>query len=69
MPTSEDYEPVEFENVTVAQARDKALLCRIDGKNHWIPTSQIHDDSEVYEAGTEGTLIIPRWLAVKQGLV
>ncbi len=29
----------------------------------WIAQSHIHDDSEVYETGTDGTLIIPRWVA------
>lgn len=29
----------------------------------WIPQSQIHEDSEVYEKGTEGSLIVTAWLA------
>ena len=28
-----------------------------------IPESQIHDDSEVYEMGGEGELVISEWLA------
>lgn len=46
-----------------------ALLCEIDGKKFWIPKSIIHEDSEVYKKGTEGTLIIPEWFAVKEGIV
>lgn len=33
----------------------------------WIPQSQVDDDSEVYERGTEGTLIVTDWLAEKRG--
>jgi len=67
----DSHEPVEFEGVTVQResASGKALLCSVDGDSHWIPKSQIDDDSEVYEANTEGTLIIPRWLAEKNGMV
>lgn len=28
----------------------------------------IHDDSEVHEPGTDGKLVIPRWLAEREGL-
>jgi hypothetical protein len=44
-------------------ATTKAILVVCEGEEAWIPTSQIHDDSEVYKAGTEGTLVIPRWVA------
>ena len=60
---------VEFEGVVCTRATDKALLCRIDGKDHWIPQSQIDDDSEVYKEGDEGTLVISEWLATQKGLV
>ena len=62
-------EKVSFESVTVVRATEKALLCRIDGKEHWIPQSQIDDDSEVYREGDEGTLVISEWLATQKGLV
>lgn len=63
------FEKVDLANVTVKRDSGKALLCLIDGDDYWIPKSQIHDDSEVYEMETEGTLIIPRWLAEEKGLV
>lgn len=49
----------------------KALLCEIDGDTYWIPKSQIHDDSEVYDAGenSEGTLVITEWIATQKGLM
>lgn len=40
-----------------------------DGDMEWIPKSQIHDDSEVYDSQHfEGELVIPRWLAEEKVL-
>lgn len=33
----------------------------------WIPKSLIHDDSEVFEVGHEGTILIASWFAEKKG--
>lgn len=60
---------VEIENVTVRRETELALLCVIDEELVWIPKSQIHDDSEVYRKGTEGTLVIPEWLALDKGII
>lgn len=46
----------------------RALLVDINGEEHWIPKSLIHDDSEVYKPNTEGTLVIPTWFAEKEGI-
>jgi len=46
-----------------------ALYCEFDGKNEWIPVSKIHDNSEVWEPGQTGELVIPEWLAIEKGLV
>jgi hypothetical protein len=35
----------------------------------WIPVSVVHDDSECWDSGTEGTLIVKSWWAEKQGLL
>jgi len=59
---------VQFENVTVKIETDKALLCEWDADEHWVPKSQIHEDSEVYADGTNGTLIVSDWWADKAGL-
>ena len=61
-------EPVRISDVTVVRETDLALLCDIEGEEHWIPKSQIHDDSEVYEDDTEGDLVISAWLAKQKGL-
>lgn len=58
-----------FDDVEVVQETEAALLCRIDGKDVWIPKSQIDDDSEVYEKGTEGELVVSQWIAEQKKLV
>jgi len=59
---------VSFDGVHVKAASDKSLLCVIDGEEHWIPQTQIDDDSEVYKRGDEGKLVISRWIARQKGL-
>jgi hypothetical protein len=39
-----------------------------DGKAYWIPISVIHDDSEAFDVGHEGDLIVNEWYAEKEGL-
>lgn len=34
----------------------------------WIPKSLIHDDSECYDKGHDGNLIIAKWIALREGL-
>jgi hypothetical protein len=46
----------------IAETRD-AVLVEIDGKEKWIPKSQIEDADESYELIT-----ITSWLAEKEGL-
>jgi hypothetical protein len=60
---------VEFEDVETEAETDNALLCTIDGKNVWIPKSQIDDNSEVWKKGDEGTLVVSEWIAEEKGLV
>jgi len=67
---------VGLSNVTVKREtqpgdeRRGAILVRVKGRvgEHWIPKYRIHDDSEVWRAGTSGTLIIPLELAEEKGL-
>lgn len=61
-------EPIEVEGVVCIRETDAALLCQVDGKEVWIPRSQVLDDSEVNEEGDEGVLVIPEWLALERGL-
>lgn len=48
---------------------EKALLVRLDsGEEKWIPKSVVHDDSEVYELGNCGDVVVAEWWAEKEGL-
>lgn len=62
-------EPVEFRGVTCTAETKAAILVVIDEVEHWIPKSQVDDDSEVYKKGDEGTLIISEWIAQEKGLI
>lgn len=59
----------EFEDVECIAETTDSILVLVGGKEHWIPKNQINDDSEVYEKGGEGTLIVTQWIAEKEGLV
>lgn len=61
-------DPVYIEDVEAIAETPDALLIEKDGVEVWIPKSQIHDDSEVYEEDHVGTLVIPEWLAEDKGL-
>ena len=60
---------VTFEGVEATAQTDLALLCIINDEEVWVPHSQIDDDSEVFEKGTNGDLVVTRWWAEKRGLV
>lgn len=59
----------EFQNVKCIKETAAALLCVIDGKEVWIPQSQVDDASEVYSVGDEGTLVITEWIATQKELI
>lgn len=74
MPFSkEGNDPVTFEDCEGIRLNQSLLMllvsCDSWDKDYWIPRSLIHDDSEVYRPGTTGTLIIPRWIAEKKGMI
>ena len=59
---------LEFEDVVCIGETAKAIFVVIEKDRHWIPQSQVHDDSEVYKNGTRGTLVISQWIAQARGL-
>jgi hypothetical protein len=65
----DDDPTVSFQRVTCKKATEKALLCDIDGQDFWIPVSQVHPDSEVYDEDHEGTLVVSEWIAKQKGLI
>ena len=63
-----DEESVSIEDVRATAETDAAILCKWDDHEEWIPKSQIHEDSEVYEKGHEGTLVITAWIARQKNI-
>lgn len=63
----------EFYDVVAIKDTGKALWVQMSeedgGEKLCIPHSQIDDDSEVYEEGTDGTLVVSRWIAEQKGLL
>jgi hypothetical protein len=59
---------VELYVITKAQT-DKALLCDFGDKEVWVPQSQIHDNSDVWQVGDKGDLMVSVWWATKAGVI
>jgi len=57
----------EIEDVECLHDTGKALCCLIDGEEVWVPQSQVDEDSEVYEKGGEGSLVVSGWFADQKG--
>ena len=62
-----DEVSIECDNVIAETA--KALLCDIDNTEYWIPKECVSDNSEVYQKGGNGTLIISHSFARKLKLI
>jgi hypothetical protein len=62
-------EVAEIENVVCVHATTEAIKVEINGKEEWVPRSQIFDDSEVQDVGDSGTLSVAEWFAVDKGWV
>lgn len=64
--------PHRIENCDVIAETEKAILIKhedFDEGQQWIPQSQIHADSEIWEDGQSGALVIKTWFAEKLGLI
>ena len=57
-----------FNKVTCSVETKKALLVTINGEEHWMPKSQIHEDSEVSGKDDEGKLTVTVWIAEQKRL-
>lgn len=64
-----DDEGVDIPNCQVIRETDKAILVTRGRGELWVPKSVLHDDSEVYEAGDSGTMIVQEWWAEEKNLV
>ena len=59
---------VQFDSVEVVDEADEALLCVIEGEEHWI-AKHLALGSEVARKGDRGRLVIPSWLAAEYRLI
>jgi len=55
-----------YEVVCVGET-DNALRVEFDGEQVWVPKSVVDDDSEVFERGHTGNLVVAEWWADKHG--
>ena len=53
--------------VEVLRETEMAILVDHEGEEAWVPKSQVHDDSEAYKKGQSGKIVLPLWLAEKEG--
>ena len=60
-----------IEEAEAVKQTPDALLIHSDNlpEDLWFPRSQIDDDSEVYELGHKGDLVVSEWIAIQKGLV
>lgn len=60
-------DPFSMGQASILRVTPKALLVLTeDGEERWVPKSVIHDDSEVFDEGHEGELIVQQWWAEKE---
>lgn len=69
MSRPDNSAPVAIADAKAIRETTKAIQVAVDGREVWIPKSQILDESEVFSLGTSGKLVVPRWLAVAKELV
>ncbi len=55
--------------IKVVTPKGGTLIVLPTGKEVWIPTSAIHDDSEIWKKGEKGTLTVTAWVAESKGLI
>src|SRR2546428_11474811 len=61
---------VTFQDVEAIDSNGLALLCRVNGKEVWVPYANMaRRECTVRRPGDCGLLIVPHWLAVKLELL
>jgi hypothetical protein len=68
MPEDRAPDTVQFDAVEVVDEADQALLCVIEGEEHWI-AKHLAAGSEVVRKGDRGRLVIPGCLASEYRLI
>ena len=60
---------VEFHEVKVVAASERALCCRIAGRDHWISPERFLEGTSVAQFGDRGTVVVTSEFAGIQGLL
>jgi len=64
----ESAEPCEIGNGKCTRCTKLAILVVMsNGDEVWMPRSVIHDNSEVYDDGHDGKIIVHEWWAEERG--
>ncbi len=66
MVSEDSDELVLFSDVRVMASTGAALLCRISGKNVWLP--RWHVSGKLWRVGDRGKLFVRRWVASERHL-
>ncbi len=61
--------PASFDDVVCLANTELACLIDFGDRELWIPYKCVEDDSEVFEKGDKGTVLVAHWFAVQEGLV
>lgn len=66
-----DDDPIGIGDGTCRAQTDKAIMVVLedDGRAIWIPQSCVHADSEVWEHGQSGRVVVLTWWAAKENLI
>ena len=60
---------VRFDGVEAVRRNERELLCRVNGREVWVPCDDIAlDDRVVQRPGDRGALVLTRAVAVRLGL-
>ena len=60
---------VEFQGVKVVAESERALCCRIAGRDHWIPPGRFLEGTSVAHFGDRGAVVVTSEFAGIQGLL
>ena len=60
---------VELQDVKVVRASERALCCRIEGRDYWIAPHRLLAGSTVADFGDRGSIFLTRQFAGDRGLL
>jgi hypothetical protein len=60
---------IELQGVTVIAESERALCCRITGRDHWIAPDRLLEGSSVAHFADRGSIVVARQFAEDGGLL